>query len=150
MNVFFLNKYSSRFGVVFFVVAGWLGGFRIWAQTTSNFRVVGYYAGTTIPVDSFETNKLTHLIFCFGGLAGNRFRIHSAADSATIQSMVNLKTKNPQLKIMLSLGGWGGCEKCSDVFSTPPEHTIEDVPTYFYQSLPVTHHGTYHHITART
>ena len=32
--------------------------------------------------------------------------------------MVALKKRNPQLKIILSLGGWGGCETCSDVFST--------------------------------
>jgi chitinase len=136
MDVFFLHRYNSRIGVVFFVIAAWLAGCNIWAQTTPKFRVVGYYAGTTIPVDSFETNKLTHLIFCFGGLAGNRFRIHSSADSATIQSMVNLKIKNPQLKIMLSLGGWGGCENCSQVFSTPQGRkefalSVKEISTYF-------------------
>jgi chitinase len=31
--------------------------------------------------------------------------------------MISLKTINPQLKVMLSLGGWGGCETCSDVFA---------------------------------
>ena len=88
------------------------------AQTASRFRIVGYYCGTTIPVDSFETEKLTHLIFCFGHLSGNQFAIHSAADSATIIRMVELKSKNPDMKVMLSLGGWGGCEACSDVFGT--------------------------------
>ena len=97
------------------VTFGW---FNVFAQTSSAFRVVGYYCGTTIPVDSFETNKLTHLIFCFGGLNENRFSIHSAKDSATIKKMVELKNKNPTLKIMLSLGGWGGCKTCSDVFNS--------------------------------
>lgn len=88
------------------------------AQSTPPFRVVGYYAGTTIPVDSFETGKLTHLIFCFGNLRGNRLGINSAADSATIKRMVKLKENNPAMKVMLSLGGWGGCATCSDVFNT--------------------------------
>lgn len=92
--------------------------FGISVQSGARFRVVGYYSGRTIPVDSFETSKLTHLIFCFGGLKGNRFHIHSAIDSATIRRMVALKKKQPSLKVMLSLGGWGGCQTCSDVFNT--------------------------------
>lgn len=32
--------------------------------------------------------------------------------------MVSLKKKMPSLKIILSLGGWGGCKTCSTVFST--------------------------------
>lgn len=88
------------------------------AQSPTEFRVVGYYSGTTIPVDSFETEKLTHLIFCFGNLRENRLCINSAADSSTIKRMVELKNKHPELKVMLSLGGWGGCSTCSDVFSS--------------------------------
>jgi len=32
--------------------------------------------------------------------------------------MVSLKAKNPDLKVLISLGGWGGCQTCSDVFSS--------------------------------
>ena len=106
------------------------------SQSASEFRVVGYYCGTTIPVDSFETDKLSHLIFCFGGLDGNRFRIHSAIDSATIKRMVKLKIKHPQLKIMLSLGGWSGCKTCSDVFNSPSgrkefAQSVKEISAYF-------------------
>lgn len=88
------------------------------AQPDSNFRIVGYYSGPTHLVDSFEMDKLSHLIFSFGHLQDNRLHIGSAADSATIKKMVALKTRNPKLKVILSLGGWGGCKTCSDVFNT--------------------------------
>ncbi len=102
----------------------------------ATFRVVGYYAGRTIPVDSFETEKLTHLIWCFGQLEGNRFSIRTAVDSSIIKSMVRLKEKHPSLKVMLSLGGWGGCEMCSDVFSSENAReefakSVREVSDYF-------------------
>lgn len=100
------------------------------------FRVVGYYCGTSIPVDSFEIEKLTHLIFCFGHLHDNKFEIGSAADSATIKRMVELKSRNPQLKVMLSLGGWGGCASCSGVFNSAQgrrefAESVKEISAYF-------------------
>ena len=88
------------------------------SQKEHEFRIIGYYSGPPELVDSFEINKLTHIIFSFGHLKGNKLDIGSAADSTTIQKMVAWKSKNPTLKVMLSLGGWTGCETCSDVFNT--------------------------------
>lgn len=82
------------------------------------FAVIAYYAGRTTMIDSFEVEKLTHLIFCFCHLKGNMLSVGNARDSATIQRMVALKARNPQLKIILSLGGWGGCKTCSPVFTS--------------------------------
>ena len=107
-----------------------------YGQSSSTFRVVGYYSGVHIPVDSFETDKLTHLIFCFGNLEKNRLKIHTAADSAIIQQMVKRKMSNPSLKVMLSLGGWGGCKTCSDVFNTTTGRkefalSVKEISNYF-------------------
>jgi chitinase len=103
---------------------------------SSDFRVVGYYAGPSEMIDSFETEKLTHLIFCFGHLQGNRFQIGSAADSAGILKLVQQKRKNPGLKVMLSLGGWGGCQPCSEMFATQEGRhefakSVKEVSAYF-------------------
>lgn len=108
------------------------------AQTSpSSFRVVGYYCGSSTAVDSFEIEQLTHIIFSFGHLNGNKFEISSANDSATIYRMVAMKkNRSPNMKVMLSLGGWGGCKTCSDVFNTEEGRkefaiSVKEVSNYF-------------------
>ncbi len=87
-------------------------------EVNHSFAVIGYYAGDAKGIDSFEVGKLTHIIFSFCHLKGNRLSVDNARDTATIQKLVSLKTTHPQLKVILSLGGWGGCEFCSPVFAS--------------------------------
>lgn len=99
--------------------------------------VISYYAGRNTAVDSFETNKLTHIIFSFCHLKGSRLNVNNAGDTLTIRRLVALKTKNPGLKVILSLGGWGGCKTCPDVFSTDSGrrefvHSVQELTTYFH------------------
>lgn len=88
------------------------------ASAKEPVRVIGYYCGQSIPPDSFEITKLTHVIYSFSNLCGNRICLHSSADTLLIQKFVALKKVNPSLKVMISMGGWGGCEHCSSVFNT--------------------------------
>ena len=105
-------------------------------QGRETFRIIGYYAGPSSKIDSLDADKLTHLIFSFGHLKGNRFHIGRSDDSLTIRKMVALKTAHPNLKVMLSLGGWGGCATCSDVFATDTGRTefarsVREATDYF-------------------
>jgi chitinase len=83
-----------------------------------NLSIIAYYAGGPESVDAIPAEKLTHVIFSFCHLNGNKLTVDNKRDSLTIGKLVTLKKRNPSLKIILSLGGWGGCASCSEVFST--------------------------------
>ena len=112
------------------------------AQTSSGKdlkgpAVIGYYAGRNSAIDSFAMGKLTHVIFSFCHLDGNRLHVDRAGDTATIQHLVSLKTQYPGLKVILSLGGWGGCKTCPDVFFTKQGRkdfvaSVRELTEYFH------------------
>jgi len=91
---------------------------QLFAQTKKEFNVIAYYSAGQEKVDSLPSKKLTHIIFSFCHLTGNKLTVDNEQDSLTIKKLVGLKKQNPKLKVLLSLGGWGGCKSCSDVFST--------------------------------
>lgn len=83
-----------------------------------DFNIIAYYSHGPEMVDSIPAEKLSHIIFSFCHLKGNKLTVDNNRDSLTITKLVALKKRNPELKVILSLGGWGGCQTCSDVFST--------------------------------
>lgn len=87
-------------------------------EPNNDFAIIAYYSGDANEIDKYPIEKLTHIIFSFLHLQGNRLAVDNANDDLTIKHLVSLKEKYPTLKVILSLGGWGGCETCSDVFTT--------------------------------
>lgn len=75
-------------------------------------------------VDSFPIEKLTHIIFSFVHLRGDSLAVMNKNDTLRIQHLVALKQRNPSLKVILSLGGWGGCKTCSDVFASKKRRKV--------------------------
>ena len=98
--------------------------------------VIAYYSGDSKEIDNYSVEKLTHIIYSFCHLKGNKLAVDNAGDSATIKKLVTLKRKNSGFKVLLSLGGWGGCEFCSPVFSTAAgrqefARSVKEVNDYF-------------------
>jgi len=93
------------------------------SQNKKQFSVIAYYTGNGSEIEKYPVEKLTHIIFSFLHLKGNKLSFDNANDSLTVMRLVELKKKYKDLKIILSLGGWGGCETCSPVFSTEKGRT---------------------------
>jgi len=98
--------------------------------------ILAYYAGPPERLDSYDANQFTHIIYCFGHLKGSKLHLRSMRDTMLIQKMVSMKNVNKDLKVLLSLGGWGGCETCSAVFNTETgrkefARSVKELMTYF-------------------
>jgi len=109
--------------VLMFILSAWtLHAIRHDAKSQSRnedpFSVIAYYRGNGTDLEKYRFDRLTHVCYSFVHLKGNEILLHGARDSASIRSLVSLKQKYPRLKVLLSLGGWGGCATCSEVFST--------------------------------
>ena len=107
------------------------------AQTPKQFSVIAYYAGDAAHADAYPIEKLTHIIYSFCHLKDNRLHVDNMQDTLTIQHLVELRKRNPSLKIILSIGGWGGCAPCSQAFSTDEgrkefAHSVKQLSEYFH------------------
>lgn len=83
-----------------------------------DFKVIAYYTGSTGKIKNKKVEQLDEIIYSFLHLDRNRLNASNQNDSASIAYLTSLKSINPDLKVLLSLGGWGGCETCSEVFSS--------------------------------
>ncbi|KQR69918.1 glycoside hydrolase family 18 protein [Pedobacter sp. Leaf176] len=113
--LFLLKNLHTTTCIIIFAV---FCGLNSKAQQKYKPNVIAYYTGGggTL-IDSFPIEKISHLIYSFGHLKGDSMNIHSAKDSALISKMVDLKKRNPELKVMMAMGGWSACANCSEVFS---------------------------------
>jgi chitinase len=84
----------------------------------SAFSVIAYVIGDMREVDKHHPEQLTHVNYCFLHLHDGELWAGREWDSASIAHLVSLKSTCPRLKVILSLGGWGGCAPCSDAFSS--------------------------------
>lgn len=87
-------------------------------EQDSNFKIIAYYTPSTGKIDEETVEQLDQIIFSFLHLAGNEISFSDPEDKSSLRYLTSLKEQNPDLEVLISLGGWGGCETCSEVFSS--------------------------------
>ena len=71
-----------------------------------------------------DPHMCTHIIYSFAGLDENTLQIKSLdyerdVEQNGFQNVIALKQKNPQLKVLIAIGGWNeGVKKYSEMVST--------------------------------
>lgn len=88
------------------------------AQQKQSYKIIAYATGKAETIKQYPIENLTHIIYSFLKMQNDTLTFHNEDQKKSVRQLVELKKIYPQLKIMVSVGGWGGCAPCSDWFSS--------------------------------
>src|SRR5574343_1579809 len=94
-----------------------LSGTSTLAQKSHRPYTIAYYTGDANNIHNFRVDQLSHIIYSFLHLKGDSLHFGNENQKTILRGLTALKQKHPQLRVLIALGGWGGCAPCSDVFS---------------------------------
>jgi chitinase len=78
------------------------------AQKPVVFTYVGGYRGNIINVKSIQAKKLTHILYAFADVYKNRAHLnYPKTDDINLRNLSALRKVNPDLKLLISVGGLG-------------------------------------------
>jgi chitinase len=83
--------------------------------------IIGYVGGFRglIATDSIDVWRLSHINYAFVDIKDNRAWLHKeATDTVNLRKLSELKKINPDLKILISIGGWTWSKNFSDAVLT--------------------------------
>ena len=90
--------------------------------TNKNKPVIIAYVGGfrgLIHTDSIDIWRLSHINYAFVDIKDNRAWLHNeATDTINLRKLSELKNQNPNLKILISVGGWSWSKNFSDAVLT--------------------------------
>lgn len=110
---------------------GWIGLFvgltacsSIRVPGNQDYRIVGYVHGprgaTVQPADAV---RLTHINYAFANVRDGAVVLEDPNDPANLAQLIELRRQNPNLRILLSVGGWSWSENFSDAALTEASRT---------------------------
>lgn len=98
-------------------------------EGNSNNKIIGYYPAwksySGFTPDRLDASKLTHINYAFAYIGqDNKIKLgYPDKDPENFKMLNNLKSSNPDLKILISVGGWNWSDKFSDTASTDAART---------------------------
>jgi chitinase len=96
------------------------------ASAEARPAIVGYVfaRGGVIHPDEIAAEKLTHINFAFADLRGGRLVEGDPGDAANLAVLTGLRKRNPELRVLVSAGGWLGSKGFSDVALTAARRRV--------------------------
>lgn len=92
------------------------------AQKNKKKVIIGYvggYNGNFVQTSLIEANRLSHINYAFVDIKDNRAWLHNEkTDTVNFRKLNELKNSNPDLKILISVGGWTWSKHFSDAVLT--------------------------------
>ena len=84
-------------------------------------KIMAYYfpsRGNSSPGD-LPLHKLSHIFFAFTEVIDNEMKFRRDSSGIQLKLLVNQKLYHPDLKVMISCGGWGGSGGFSEMARSP-------------------------------
>lgn len=104
-------------------------------EPEADYKMVGYYAGWSsysgYKVSNIDASKLTHINYAFANISDDGEIVvgDTAIDHENFKDLQQLKKQHPQLKTMISVGGWTWSKNFSNVAAS------ENARTKFAESV---------------
>src|SRR5215467_10978805 len=103
-------NYQKLFFPVSLCMIFFLGTYSSTAQKKTKPVIIGYvggFRGNIIEPSSIDAKALSHINYAFVDIKDNRAWLHNeATDTVNFRKLSELKNQNPDLKILISIGGW--------------------------------------------
>jgi chitinase len=95
-------------------------------KAPSKMEVTGYVftRGAALQPGQVDARRLTRINYAFAGIKGGRMVVGGPADAQNFAYLVGLKSANPQLTVLVSVGGWLGSTNFSDMALTASSRRV--------------------------
>lgn len=99
---------------------------KIEARDSPDYKIIGYVAGwkENWTTDKIDARKLTHINYAFAVIEDGRVVARHGTDPYNFKVLDSLKQENPDLKLLISVGGWADSHKFSDAALTEKSRTL--------------------------
>lgn len=95
-------------------------------QQANTYKVIAYVHGwqDMLHNNAAIANKITHINFAFANIKDGKVILGKPSDSVSLVKLNRLKNHNPNLKILISVGGWSWSKNFSDAALTPESREV--------------------------